>query len=441
VGVLAFLAACEEPKDIGLSPTTPVGVLYTDTLTIGRSTILLDSVRTDRTSRLLVGRYSDPTFGSVTARAFAQVSLRGTSFKLEPNYVYDSLRLVLSFRYVIGDTLRTQEVFVHRLTEDLDSTKRYTNTNSAAFSAEPLAAITYRPSSLTTTEIVVKLPDALGQELATLARGNGVSQADFRKTIKGIALVPGRNNTAVLGFGTLASSTVSDVVYNARVEMYVHEEGKTQQLYRDFPITTSASAFSEVRADRAGTPLTGLSLNRPLPPTSAGGETYIQGGTGVTTKLTFPTLESLRRQGRVAINRAELTITPKSNVPGGQLPAFLVLGEVDGNNRLTYRTAAGVRIPYLVQSEAATFIQGTSAFEAPQIAFYNSRTRSYTFQFSTYLQAVLTGFRPNGGLVVLPFSTSSATGSQALTYMHNQLNSLVLTNSSVKMVVFYTQTP
>ena len=101
-GAVAGVLACEEPKEIGLPPTTPVDIAYSDTLQAFRSTVLLDSVRTYNTSQLLLGSYTDPTFGKVKASSYVQLTLSGLAFTIQDadkkdiptaKIVYDSTRL------------------------------------------------------------------------------------------------------------------------------------------------------------------------------------------------------------------------------------------------------------------------------------------------------------------------------------------------------------
>ncbi len=439
-GVVSLLAACEEPKDIGLPPTTPVGVLYTDTLTVTSSTIQLDSVVTDRNSRLLVGQYNDPVFGKVRARSFGQLYVNGGSFKTDGEVVFDSLKLLIGYAYLYGDTSKVQELFVHRLTEDLDTTKQYTNTNSALFAAEPLAKLQLTPTAAGGSQ-TVRLPDALGRELLELSKGSGVTQADFAKVFKGIAILPGAANTTVFGFSN-----------NVFFELFYHKGTETTSTEKDFYTTAGLPSWSQVTSDRTGTKLAGLSLTKPLPTSATGGEAYVQAATGVTTKLTFPTVVNLRREkGRIAINRAELNVQVKGSSPGGPISPLMTMAEVNADNRIqyTYESSTKKRLFHFLQTQIGTF-QTVNQWYFPQVTGYSSRLKNYTFDVTTYLQALLVDFRPNTGLVLVPASNSSLvqtattglTTYQAQAYMNNQLNGNILNGPmTAKLVVFYTYTP
>ncbi|GAB3913107.1 hypothetical protein GCM10028803_56820 [Larkinella knui] len=445
-GILALvsvLVACEEPKDIGLPPTTAIGVLYTDTLTVKTSTIQLDSVENDRNLRLFVGNYSDPVFGKVSAKAFGQLYVEAGSFKTEGEMVYDSLLAWVGYSYVYGDTTKVQDIFIHRLTQDLDTTKRYTSNSSATYEAQPLVKIQLTPSALGGSKSV-RMPDALGRELLDLSKGSGVTQVDFEKKFKGIALVPGANNTTVFGFS-------NGVVY---LELYYHNSTDTTKRYAtDFSMSRARPSFSQIKVDRSGTKLAGLSLNKSLSASETGGDMFVQGATGVTTRVLFPTLENLKKEtGRIAINRAELQFFVKGSSPGGPIPAVMTMAETDENNRVSYSVEAGTgnKIYHLLQTQAGTY-QTANKWYYPQAVGYNTRQKTYAFDVTTYIQALLTGFHPNKGLVMFPTLTPSLVQQNPTTgagvflaqpYVFNQLNGAVLNGPvNVKLVVFYTYTP
>ncbi|MGA0557818.1 DUF4270 family protein [Larkinella sp. VNQ87] len=443
VSLVAALVACEEPKDIGLPPNTEIGVLYTDTLTIRTSTIQLDSVLNDRNVRLLVGQYNDPVFGKVSARAFGQLAIRSNtgSFKTEGEMVYDSVRALLPYTYIYGDTTSVQTISIHQLTEDLDSTKRYVASSSAAYATQPLATLQLTPTAANDAKYV-RLPDALGREFLNRSKGSGITQADFTTYFKGIAVIPAATNTTVFGFSN-----------NIYFELYYHSSTDTTKRYRqDFSTTTGRASFSQIRVDRSGTKLAGLSVGRPLSASATGGELFVQSASGVTPKLEFPTLLNLRKEtGRIAINRAELSFSVTGNSPGGPIPPYMTLAQVDENNRVLYTSegSAGNRLFHMVQRKEGTF-QTTGKWYYPQVAGYNSRLKTYTFDVTTYLQAILVGFTPNNGLVLFPPSTSELVTQSTTSpasyvvqpYIFNQLNGAVLGGEKpVKLVVFYTYTP
>ncbi len=96
LSISALFLACEDPQDIGkdLQPQNQdFGVLFTDTVTVRTSTVLVDSVRTSISNYMLAGQYMDAKLGTVTAKTFFQARFSGsdTTYILAESPVYDSL--------------------------------------------------------------------------------------------------------------------------------------------------------------------------------------------------------------------------------------------------------------------------------------------------------------------------------------------------------------
>ena len=70
-----LFCACERPEQIGfeLQPQGDVGVFFSDTFQVKTSTVLLDSIETINTTRLLLGAFEDPELGNVRAQSFFEL--------------------------------------------------------------------------------------------------------------------------------------------------------------------------------------------------------------------------------------------------------------------------------------------------------------------------------------------------------------------------------
>ncbi len=443
-GAVAGVLACEEPKEIGLPPTTPVDIAYSDTLQAFRSTVLLDSVRTYNTSQLLMGSYTDPTFGKVKASSYVQLTLSGLAFTIQDadkkdiptaKIVYDSTRLITGYSgYFYGDTLKAQELQVYRLTEAIDATKNYDIRSSVAHETTPLlrASITPKPITQDSTRgLRLRLPDALGRELLALANTDtGKTQALFQAKMKGLAFKTAQAANAAL-FG---------IVPNSFVGVYYHIDGETTPRLKDFSL--DGGRFNQVLADRAGTPLSGLTAGSGLSSAALKGQSFIHSTAGVTTKLTFPGLDELRKNSRVAINRADLVITPKvPTVTSFSLPYYLALAEVTAQNRILRTTPS--RLVQFVPLAQTLFDRSEASFNYPQAVAYDSRSKAYTFEVSGYFQSILSGKTPNNGLAILTASSNQLGISQSVPssdyFMTDRVFQAVLDgDASVKLIVFYT---
>ena len=209
-------------------------------------------------------------------------------------------------------------------------------------------------------------------------------------------------------------------------------------------VSSAQGRFNKITPDRGGTLLGSLRPLQNLAASATKGQSFVQPGAGVTTKIEFPGLAALKKS-RVAINRADLLITPKEaeNTLVG-LPPYLALAEVNAQNQLL-RYQPG-DIVQAVQTASAVFNRGASSWYNAQVRTYSTRTRTYTFDMTGYLQTIMSGVTPNNGLVILTPSINTlvdvSTGSvinQSQYYLNDRLWRLVLDgNASVKLIVFYT---
>ena len=161
--IFVVISACEAPKEIGLPPSVVLSVIYTDTLTVKTSTVLLDSVRTSTASQMLAGSYNDPQFGKVSANSYFEY---GGVLNLDNNkvYQYDSVALSMTYSYIQGDTTQPFTLNVHRLKDTLDN-KTYYNYSSVAYDPKPFVSATFRPAPSQNNTVRVALPEAYGRSI------------------------------------------------------------------------------------------------------------------------------------------------------------------------------------------------------------------------------------------------------------------------------------
>jgi Domain of unknown function (DUF4270) len=435
LAVLLALTACEAPKEIGLPPEASVNVSYTDTVTVRLSSVLLDSVRTSNTLRLLVGNYQDPTLGRVSARTYFSPT-NGWTFDETKTYEYDSVALVMSYSYVYGDTLKPFELAVHRLIDSVDANKTYYNINSLGFERQPLTTHRFEPTPFTNTALNIRLPDAFGREIFDAAKNKKLDNATaILKILKGFALVPNPENAAVLGF---VPNTVG-------FKVYLHEVGQTTALVRDF--VTGGRRFNQVSVNRTGTVFAQMQPLKPLSTTQMRGLAYLQDATGLVMKVEFPYLSKiLNGPDKVAINRAELTIVPNEPVTGvGVLqpqPTGLVMAETDETSRILRTSESDLEL--LFPEDGYTF----QSFVYPQVVGYDTKFKKYNFVMTTYLQALITGFKKNKAFLLMPINSGDWSGvtsngslpSRFNPFLNNGITPMQLTPSrdNIKLQLFYT---
>ncbi|MBN2762151.1 MAG: DUF4270 family protein, partial [Bacteroidales bacterium] len=91
-----------------------------DTFSVEMSTVIQDSVPTSATGAMLVGKYQDTVFGSISCISYCQIGLPST-ISLGEDDIYDSIVLVLEYsKYFFGDTNSLAELSIHQLNESIE---------------------------------------------------------------------------------------------------------------------------------------------------------------------------------------------------------------------------------------------------------------------------------------------------------------------------------
>ena len=404
LGLALLAAGCnKDVPTIGVGlpgAQTNTGAYLLDTLTIRASTVLRDSVVTSSSDYLLVGRYTDPLLGTLTAKGIFRLGVPGT-FHPDPTFQYDSLTLVLkpdTYRY--GDTTRTQAlVQVHRLTDQLSTTKplfaapRFTPVNYDSLhvlnrgGAAPV--VRTRPN---TNALRLPLNDVLGRDL--LARGQAgllTTQDDFSAYLPGLVLTSAAtDDAAIVRFSASAAE--------AAMVLYYHDPtNPTAVLSSSFTVAGGGRHFYQIKANRNGIPNLPKSSLQAVSSALTGEQTFIEGALGLQTRLEFPYLTDVQQFGQniTVTSATSLTaiVPPVTLTPYLPPPPSLTVSFTDANNHPqgiyvnsgiagTGQQSAGV--PYLIGISAQTNIeQGT-----------------YSWSMATYCQAVINRTIPNNGLLL-----------------------------------------
>ncbi|WP_229725506.1 DUF4270 family protein [Hymenobacter baengnokdamensis] len=405
LGLLAT-GCSQDVSNIGVGlPTanTNTGAYLVDTLTIRSSTVLRDSVVTSNTNSLLVGRYTDPQLGTITAKSFVRLGLT-SSFIPDPTAVYDSLTLVLTLdNYRYGDTTKTQSlVEVHRFT---DPNNAISATKVSFASPRLTPPPSYSPTLLnydtiqrknvapiararpTLTSLRLHLDNNLGRQLlAAGQRGQLSTQDALDSYLPGIALTPAPTDDATI---IRLSATSS----GAGITLYYHlPTDPTTVLSTFFSFAAGNRHFYQVTADRSTAGATS-STNFPqmslqaVPAALTGQQTFVEGALGLQTRLDFPYLTDIQQYGaHITVTSAQLIApVPAFSVlqsPFVPAPPPLIVTVADGSNRVQATYLANV--PYM---------SGISSLTGLQQGYYQ-------WSIATYVQQVLNRNVPNNGLLL-----------------------------------------
>ena len=142
---LTLVLSCKEEGElIPEFNTSGIGV-SSDSLFVTSSTVYGDTVRTDRVSRMLLGKLYDETFGLSTAEYCTQFYLSTGAFDLPDEVTeLDSLILNLTFDDFYGfydenDVFGSgQKVDIYELSEDLISDQEYYSNSKVEYKTEPI---------------------------------------------------------------------------------------------------------------------------------------------------------------------------------------------------------------------------------------------------------------------------------------------------------------
>ena len=408
LGIISlFLASCDAPKEIGADLfSVEVGLNFTDTLRVNSSTVLMDSIQTQSNTTFLVGSFSHPTLGTFESLAYTQIANADSLFAKKES-ILDSLKMHLVYKNFQGDTNQIQTLNVYKLKDSLSLGKDYFTNSSVAYQSSSVGSVTYRPrpirsrasngDSLKLDTLRFHMSKALGSELLakyadkSLAGGGSA----FRVSFPGLAFKSSSAaKSALIGFSPAYS----------RLTLHWHNPNDTTKYALNYYFSLSSAMMTEVHArfnqfsiNRLGALANLTKSGNSVPASTTGQVTYVQSGSGLVTKLDFPTLLKLKGNRNIAVNKAELVLQTTDDIDLNQSLNQLTLLQVDANNRPIRNTYG---LGYVI-SEGGSGIQTAS---------YNSSSKSFTFNITTELQSILNGRKSNMGFLVTPTLLASQTG-------------------------------
>ena len=474
-----FLSACEDPKEIGSEIfVQDIGLLYTDTLTVDASTVLLDSIATYSANNLLVGRLSDPNLGSVEAASYFQIAnlttdtIRSdvdTAGRSNVKWISypsknDSIRLILPYSFVQGDTLQNQTFKLYQFASSstLDpSTVYYNNSTTPTLNPTPLGQLSnvkVRPirdkrvvygTSGKYDSLVIPITEPsfikFLESQRDINKNDALVGTGFKGQVTGLALVSeSAKNAAIVGFA--AGKAVMKLYYHYKYTYTVRnykdtadstitvDTTKANNFYvaiTNADGTTFNARFNKITASRIGALAKLAKAGDGLPAKDANNEAYLQLGTGLAIKVQFPSLLNLKNRKDIAFNKAELVLEPKANPAGYTIPTDLILTEATKSYRPLRTTTTG--------EGNFAFLTGESTTSS-----YVSNSNLFTFNVTSSLQNILAGRIPNNGWIVTPtlFVVNSSTGARQValgkSVLAQEVTRAIFDKSKIKLKVYYT---
>lgn len=390
--ILLFQTACnKQPETIGLDvlDESKLGV-YDTTFTISGYSTYDDSVRTDELSITSLGSIQTEGFGLTNTSFYSQLRLSQTSpdFGEEPQP--DSAVLILVYSGYYGYLSTPQTVKVYELIEDIYKDSVYYSTSQ--FNIEPLpefANYTFIPnptdsilgedSTYSSGELRIPLSEEFINKVMFPEDDSVLNSSDnFIEYFNGIYVVTdsvsGQAEGSILYFSLINPRSNVTIYYNDSLtyEYVINSNCATVGNYRhNYTKSQNQNFISQV--------VNGDTTN--------GSEyLYLQGLSGIKTKISFPALESWVETGKYAINEARLIIPAIEVIEELKPPVKLILLEYDENGDLTFIDD---------QQEGENYFGGS----------YNESANVYEFRISLYIQSILNG-TPDYGVALYPTGKS-----------------------------------
>jgi hypothetical protein len=347
------LSCSDDPSLVGSafkSPEPSFGIAFVDTMTVKASTILIDSLPTSFTGHLLVGKYTDATFGTVESTAYVQFGNSNT-WNVDDDATFDSVVLIMPFSDLwYGDTTRSSTLSAYQVTETFQAytlplywidegvypyfnyTSGLFNTSDITYQSSPLGSRTFRPRPTSTDSIRIRLSSTLGERWlneAKLENNYFSSVTEFQKVFQGIAL---RETSAS------PSSVYGIDGSNAKIRIYYknYVSGVLTSTWRDLTYSSTYYQYNKISGNRTNTLLEPLTAtHRQVLSAATNEETFVQSGIGIFSKIEFPHVKQLlNSHENIIINNAFLVIEPVYSSFSNQipLPELLTLFHTDQNN-------------------------------------------------------------------------------------------------------------
>ena len=384
------LFQCEDPNEIGLelrADSDKVGAYYTE-IEIPSSVIILDSILTSSSARLLAGNYSNPDLGQLTASGYTRFSFGESKLSIPEDAVYDSIYLKLKVDYTYGPGVsELQRYSVHELTEDIlgTDTVEYFSFSEISYNPDPIGEGSFFLSTIQDTLLLYKINDDFGNALFEASSDTTVIDPDDVSTLqnifKGFAFVSDPLNNSLFRYNQ--GSTESGLA------LYYHQPGDTAYQSYEFKFFTTSN-FNRITVDRIGTPLEGIDDQPYTEFIPADNKTYLQSGGGLIPKLDLsPIIEYFDTIPNVAFNRVMLDI--KINEPGvnENPPTLLTLYYTNDENR---RIRSGSEFLGLR-------VEGSSDLMRPG---YDQETQNYEAPATLYTGEIISGTNPFHEFLLYP---------------------------------------
>ena len=232
-----FLYSCDESSEIGIDELLneqkeKVKVHYVE-IPLGVKNIYYDSVRTDD-GELYFGKFLDPVFGEIRSLGYTQAiyeegsEVPPTPGEYSENYfmpndssTLDSVVIYLHVSKIFGDSdTEEQEISIFQITDTLFSSALYTSNKYTGITLDErgkLGLTRFKTINLDDNIISIQIKDSYGKFILKqiVERVENIRLLD---RMRGLALMPGKNNNQLISFDLEHPDSKLVVYFNNPVE-------------------------------------------------------------------------------------------------------------------------------------------------------------------------------------------------------------------------------
>jgi len=410
IAIIFFVSACTkiESTTIGSGLIPPIdGVTTLDTtLEVFTNTFINpsdDTVRVYKSDDHVIGIINnDPLFGKTIATAFFELKPTNYPFSF-PNTAElkaDSAVLILSYKGVFGDSLKSQRWQVLELNEPLRGDTIFNVSKSFStgdvLASKELDITTFNDSvnygfENASNQIRIKLSQSFAEKIMKQfdSSGTGAYANDslFRENFKGFAVKPadGSQGNALIRINLADTNTKLALFYNYHVKDSAATKRDTGVSYFRFSDGTSTPVSGNanyIKRDYSGSQLA-QNFNNTANNDSL---VFIQTAPGTFATIKIPGLRGLPN---AIIHRAELLTLQAPDESGLHNiltpPRYLLLSIYDSVNK--YK----INIPndFIVSSNASNLSSFGGYLFEKSVPGYDV-VKAYTFDLSRYVQGIVT---------------------------------------------------
>ena len=429
--ILLLITSCKKEGDfkLGASPTSTVGVIYSDTLTLTNQTFLFnDSLISARPTNLSFGGYSDFGVTGITyAEAYASLSLNSSNVDYT-GLTIDSSNLYLYYDYAFGDTIIGQDLAVHQITTQMDVSVPYQTTTNFVTYDPTVGGLKAGVKPRPTQKPILSIPLTNAFATTLLSAADDRNNTDFNSNFYGVVIKSNNNSKGSVIRATFSNSSVSTYTSPTKLIVYFKRAGKKDSAI--FNLTYNTPSFNRVFTDRSGTSISSLIHNSDnISDALTNYKCYIQAGTGIVTKVTIPHLLNLAtiNGASVIVNKAILVapIDETGNLANYVPVREVGLVELNPDNTYKYRNGQLAYVNGSVPNYQGQYFPTTSS---PS----DGITKEYRLDITRYVQFLLSGRYANDGFII--YSTFNM-------YYANRsvLNSFNASSRKMRLEIYYTK--